>query len=166
MKHQHAIPMLAILAVTGLTLASLFAVPAVAGGDHGQCTADAQSCLDKLVASAQSRGWLGVEMDRGDDASLYTITRVVPDSPAEQAGFQAGDVFAGFAGLMLADASDEARKEAKARLVAGATIDYVVLRDGEEQTLTATLTHVPDDVMAQWVGAHMVEHAEVASLND
>lgn len=145
-----------------------FAAPTLAG-DSYKCEADAQTCLNHMATKLKNKGWLGVEMDKGEGDELYTITRVVPDSPAEEAGFHVGDVLAGYNDLMFADATEEERTEARKTMTIGADVTYVVVRNGENKELSVTLAAVPEDVMAQWIGHHMLEHVTVASaeaLND
>ena len=62
--------------VMGLALASpLFA------GEQEKCSADTQTCLNKMASNLKSRGWVGIELDHNEDGQL-TVTFVEPDSPA------------------------------------------------------------------------------------
>ena len=82
----------AFLAAALLVLAT--AIPVMAG-DHKKCDQPAEACLQAYAESLQGRGWVGIEMDT-DESGHTKIVRVVPDSPAESAGFEAGDVLASF----------------------------------------------------------------------
>lgn len=96
------------------------------------------------------------------------ITAVVPDSPAEAAGFQAGDVLVALNGIALSEENHEALKKAKRSFAPARSVTYTVKRAGAKQQLAVTLGHVPAKVMAEWIGQHMLEHhttAVVASAN-
>ena len=80
----------------------LVAAPVLAGGAECQkkasraahagkrCEMSAEEC-QKWMAEAKTRPWLGVDLDVDQAAGTLTVIRVVPDSPAERAGFRAGD---------------------------------------------------------------------------
>src|SRR5688572_1076897 len=93
--------------IVGLAAAVALAAPAYAGGEHcrgkeaaqsasadksAACTATAQECLDHMVAKFDNKGWVGIELEKDKTTGTMTVTRVVPDSPAVEAGFQEGDV--------------------------------------------------------------------------
>ena len=94
-----------------------------------------------------------------------TVTRVVPDSPAMTAGFEVGDVLLAFDGMRYADATDEQKQEAWESMTPGKQVSYTVLRGGSETRLDITLGKVPQKLVAQWVGNHMLEHVTVAQAN-
>ena len=39
---------------------------------------------------------------------------------------------------------------------------YTIGRKGKERDVDATLAKLPEEVLAQWVGGHMLEHATIA----
>ena len=133
---------------------------AVAGDKHA-CTAGTQDCLNKMVAKMQAKGWLGVETEQAD-SGRWAVTKVYPDSPAAAAGFEEGDVFVSMNGVAMTDDNKQALKEAKANLGPGSKVSYVVSRKGGKVTLAASLGKVPETVLAQWVGEHMIkDHAQI-----
>lgn len=156
------------LAVMALALA--LAVPAFAGDKseksskgYEKCTEDAQTCLNHMVAKLKTRGWLGIEMDDEKGMSAIKITRVVPGSPAEAAGFKTGDVLVSINGARFAENTEEkcvTCDKTKDNWSPGTKVQYVVSRDGKDVTLNPTLAALPSDVLAQWVGMHMIEHAQ------
>ncbi|HET6278451.1 MAG TPA: PDZ domain-containing protein, partial [Candidatus Polarisedimenticolia bacterium] len=75
--------------VAVLGLAVLAAAPAFAG--EGKCNASTQECLDKMAAHMKDSGWVGVELEKSDIGG-YEVAKVIPGSPAEEAGIRAGDV--------------------------------------------------------------------------
>lgn len=145
-----------------LALAAAFALAisaVVAGGDHYKCTASTQECLDKMVASLKDRGWVGLELDKDEETSGYLVTRVVPDSPAVKAGFKKGDVLLAMNGIGFGEENQEALKKAKMEQSPGKEVTYTISRKGYKRDLLVTLAPVPTEVLAQWVGGHMIEHA-------
>jgi S1-C subfamily serine protease len=115
-----------------------------------------------MVAKIQKKGWVGIEYDKDEVNHTMTVTRVVPDSPAEAAGFREGDVLLAVNGVSFKDENKEKLHQVKAKMVPGGEITYTVKRSGQKKDLDVTLATVPEDVMAQWIGAHMLEHATVA----
>jgi hypothetical protein len=43
----------------------------------------------------------------------------------------------------------------------GNTITYLVARGGKKKDVSVTLAPLPESVMAEWIGRHMLEHATV-----
>lgn len=159
MKHAKWI----VLAVVVLALT----LPAVSGESGHKCTMDTQACLNKMVEKMKDRGWVGIEMDDAEDGKTLVITRVVPGSPAEAAGFQVGDALLAVNGARFADNTEEkcvTCEATKENWSPGTTVNYLVLRNGEKAKVSPTLAEVPPDVLAAWVGHHMIEHAEVTDI--
>ena len=147
-----------------VALVIVLAIPVFAGG-KGKCTMDTQTCLDAYAAKLESKGWVGIEMDKSSDKKGLVITRVVPGSPAEAAGLEADDVLLAVNGAKYADNTEDhcATCEAtKGGWSPGSDIQYTVARHGKKLKVDVTLGQVPPDVMAQWLGHHMLEHATVA----
>lgn len=132
--------------------------PSAIAGDHGDCEASAQECLNARAAKYAEHGWLGVELDKDGESGTYTVAAVMADSPAERAGFRAGDRLVAMQGIALTADNKKQLKAAKKGLAVGKQVTYTVKRGGEKQRLTATLGEVPREVLARWVGEHMLEH--------
>ena len=126
-----------------------------------KCGMSAADCKREL-AEARSRGWLGLQLGQGEDGSL-TITKVVPQSPAERAGFREGDVLLALNGVTMSEENHEKLYAMKKNLKPGDSVTYDVRRDDRAQTISAVLDTMPDDVYTAMVNEHMKEHAEVAS---
>ncbi|MGH9361443.1 MAG: PDZ domain-containing protein [Thermoanaerobaculia bacterium] len=141
-----------------VALSMSFAVGAEAGGGaHGKCTeGTSEAALQARVEKMKAYGWLGIEKEK-NAAGGYTVTAVTPDGPAAKAGFRVGDVLVALNGVALNDANYEALKKAKASLGPGKQVSYTVRRDGAERQLTATLAPVPREVLAQWLGEHLMD---------
>jgi C-terminal processing protease CtpA/Prc len=149
--------------VAAVVLAVAFmSLPVFAGGKEHKCSMDAQSCLNKMAASMKTRGWLGIEMD--DSKGALAVARVIPGSPAEAAGFRTGDRLVSVEGLKFADNTDDkcvTCEGTKSIWLPGRQVHYVVERAGSEVRIDPTLAAMPSDVMAQWIGKHMLEHAQI-----
>jgi predicted metalloprotease with PDZ domain len=138
-----------------LILSGSFAV-----GGEKKCTADTQECLDYMVKTFKKRGWVGLELEN------MRVTRVIPGSPAEAARFKVGDRLVAFNGIEMTPANEKALKEAQKSMRPGKQVTYRVERDGSMRELTVTLAPLREDVMALWIGRHMIEHANVEGAKD
>ena len=136
---------------------------ALAGERHVKCTEDTQVCLDRLTAKLKAKGWLGVELDK-TDKGWYKVTAVTADSPAQVAGFQAGDMLVALNGVVLSEDNKEALGKVKKGLGPGKAATYTVKRSGAKQQLAVTLSHMPGEMIAEWIGQHMVENHAVAVI--
>ena len=130
---------------TGGFMGVSFAVPIEVVGDvvtqlrdHGEVT----------------RGWLGVliqEVTRDlaesfdmDKPSGALVARVQSGSPAEAAGFEAGDVILRFNGIEIPDSS--ALPPIVGRTPVGSEVEVDIRRGSEDKTLEVTIEKLPDDV--------------------
>lgn len=128
---------------------------------HSGCSATKEECM-KHMAEAKNRGWLGIKYDQtGDGTSV--VQDVFKGSPAERAGFQAGDVLYALNGIQMNEANSKLVGSTWKSLNSGSVVTYTVKRDGLAKDLTATLGSMPDDVYQTMVAEHMKEHTEVAS---
>jgi serine protease Do len=99
------------------------------------------------------RGWLGVQIQSlneeladgfgRDDESGALVSSVLPDSPAEDAKFRAGDIILEFDGKPIEEMRDLPRVVAE--VAAGSTVDVKVWRDGREENLDVRIGEYPDD---------------------
>lgn len=133
-------------------IALVIAVPTIAGE---KCDSDATACLKYIIETLEGKGWLGVELNYPEGESPEII-RVVPESPAEAAGLRQGDFLVALNGLPYASATEEALAEAKKALVPGNRVTITIRRDGTDQDLEVVAGKVPQSVLAQWIGNHML----------
>ena len=145
--------LLTVLAFTGSAV--------LAGGDY-KCNEPTQNCLDMMAAHLQKTGWVGIELDHDEETGDLTIKRVIADSPAQASGLKAGDVLVAMNGIEVNDANEAKLKAAKKELAPGKEVVYTVSRNGKSKDIDITLAEVPSDVLAQWIGNHMLEHAQIA----
>ena len=138
---------------------------AVAGDPGKRCTMPVQECLEHMSAALKSSGWVGIEFDpeTGPEGG-YRVTRVLPDSPAEKAGIQVGDLLTALNGVRLVKANDAALAKARKEWNPGHAVTYTVKRLGQDRDISLTLAPMPADVMARWIGEHMMEHIAAGSV--
>jgi predicted metalloprotease with PDZ domain len=157
MPHHHRL-------FAAATLAALACAPfAVAGLEKPKhCTAPVQECLDHMSSVLKNSGWVGIEYDPGPDGGYY-ISRVVPESPAAKSGLQPGDILTALNGVRLVKENDVALSKVRKEWKPGQSVTYTVKRQGQNRDITLTLAPMPADVLAKWIGDHMMEH--VGSAN-
>jgi C-terminal processing protease CtpA/Prc len=141
---------------------SLSAAAALAG--EGHCTASTQECLDGMAANLSSYGWAGLEGDYDKEKGQFTVTAIVASSPAYEAGLMEGDVVFGINDTYFAKMGEEDWAASKAERVPGATANYMFKRDGQKKEAAVVLAAMPEDMQLAKIGKHMIDHAEVASV--
>ena len=119
---------------SGGSIGLSFAIPSVV----------VRNVIDQLKANGEVvRGWLGVsiqEVDRNlaesfglDRPRGALVSQVGPDSPAEQAGIESGDIILAFAGQAIETTSD--LPHVVGLITPGTTVDAIIVRDGKERVL-------------------------------
>lgn len=145
-------------------LALVAALPAATPA--GSCPYTTQECLDYMATKMKDSGWVGVELESVDDGTPgMTVTRVVEGSPAEAAGIQVGDVLVAINGIKVNFDKESSEKLSKAREAQkpGSDVVWTMTRDSSPRDLQITLGRMPADVLARFIGEHMLlEHADVA----
>ena len=139
-----------------LVVVVALAAPLAAGEKHS-CKASTQDCLNYMKTNMSEKGWVGIEYD----PDTNTVIRVIENSPAEDAGFKKGDHMVAMNGVELSEENEGTLKKISSAMTPGNTITYTVERAGMRKKVDVTLGSLPDKVLAQWVGNHMLEaHAE------
>jgi C-terminal processing protease CtpA/Prc len=135
-----------------------------AGEGHHRCTAGTQECLDKMVAHLQKSGYGGLEI-RPDEAGEFSVTEVHPGSPGARIGVKVGDVLLSVNGEAVAEMGPEDHEAMQAELTPGSTHHFTVLRKGKKKSFSITLEKMPPEMIARYVGEHMMQHTdtEIAS---
>ncbi len=132
----------------------------------------AQTVMDQLVEYGEvRRGMLGVHvqdvsMDIAEAMSLEgtngaLISRVKPDSPADKAGLASGDVVIAVDGESIESASELAKVIGLTKL--GTEVELTIVRDGDERTMTATITE-PAEKTAQAGGGDEAAEGALAGV--
>lgn len=153
--------MMARRMITMLALVAVAAIP-VAAGEHKKCTMSTQECLNMMAEKMKKSGWVGVELDvEATGGQGYKVEKVIPGSPAEKAGIQPGDVLYALNGVTINEDNKEALKKVRKEWIPGQSVTYTIKRAGADRDVTLTLAPMPADVMANWVGQHMLDHAQL-----
>jgi uncharacterized iron-regulated protein len=84
---------------------------------------------------------VGITTPEQKSGERYRVIMVAKESPAEKAGFKVGDELVSIEGTPYADKETVNRLMSEKRW--GDTVVYKVMRDGQEQTLTAFLRRQP-----------------------
>jgi S1-C subfamily serine protease len=146
---------------TAVAAALLFAGASLAFAGGDKCAEKhTQASYEEMAQKYAKKGYLGIETEK-NAAGLYAVSKIAAGSPAEKAGFQKGDVLVALNGARFGEENKEAVMKAKASLAPGKAATYTVTRGGSEKQLTATLSSVPREVLAQWVGEHVIDHTSV-----
>ncbi len=138
----------AIISPTGGSVGISFAVPSDA----------AISVVDQLRQFGETRrGWLGVRIKSITEDVAETlgvrenfgalISAVTPDSPAQKAGIEAGDVVVRFDGREVTTTRGLPRLVSQTPI--GKTVDVEVLRKGEKRTLKVTVARLMEEDATQ-----------------
>jgi serine protease Do len=103
-----------------------------------------------------ARGYLGVliqDVD-GDLAESFgldhphgaLVSQVLPDTPAEKAGLQPGDIIVAFDGHTIRSSSELPPIVGASRL--DADVKMTIIRDGSERSMTIRVTQLPDEKLS------------------
>jgi S1-C subfamily serine protease len=134
--------------VTTLSLALFLALSSMAAAGGENCDKAHAAKAKTAMEEKAKHGWLGLDVEKS--AAGYVVNKVAAGSPAEQAGFQKGDVLVAFNGIAMTDANKEALKKAKMQTAVGKQVTYTISRAGSERQIAAILGKVPEEVLAEW----------------
>ena len=132
---------------------------APSGEKHPKCPYTTQECLNSMARRLKTAGWIGIEYEPTDPAGPK-VTKVVPGSPAEKAGLLPGDILFALNGVEMKSANDDALKKASKEWKPGQTVQYTVKRNGAPKQVEVVLGEWPADILARYIGEHMLEHAQ------
>jgi len=124
---------------------------------HKKCPYTTQECLNSMAAKMKASGWIGIEYDPDKD---FVITHVVPGSPAEKAGLLPGDRLATLNGIEIKPENETALMAARKQWTPGQVVHYTIKRNGATKAVDITLGQWPADLLARYIGEHMLQHAE------
>jgi len=138
-------------------LAMAFAAGSAVAGGYTKCSsANTQECLDMMAKKLNNRGWLGVEIN--DESGSMLITRILPDSPAQQSGLVAGDVLFAVNGIQYTESNQDTLSAIREAMTPGTTFTFTILKGGKDkQDVAVTLAKMPEEVMAALIGKHLLE---------
>jgi C-terminal processing protease CtpA/Prc len=127
----------------------------------GECPYNTQECLDYMANKMKDSGWVGVELENAEKGSGMVVTAVVEGSPAEAAGIQSGDILVSINGIPLNKDNEPALAKAREAWKPGSEVTWAMTRGASPRDLQITLGRMPADVLARFIGQHMLEHAEM-----
>jgi predicted metalloprotease with PDZ domain len=127
--------------------------------DEEKCPYTTQECLNKMATRMKASGWIGIEYEPADPAGPK-VTRVVPGSPAEKAGLQPGDILYALNGVEMRSDNEPALAKARKEWKPGQTVNYTIKRDGVDKHVDVVLGEWPADLLARYIGEHMLQHAQ------
>jgi len=122
-----------------------------------KCPLEPTVCAQQMTEHFNERGWVGVTPDIDPDTGAITVTHVFADSPAQKAGFQAGDIIRGLNGMMRDKTDNDAFMHVYSSFRPGEKVTFNVERGGEPLDLEVRLERIPKTILAQWVNEHQVE---------
>ncbi len=142
-------------------------VPALAAAEYEKCKQEATVCARDMATALKKKGWMGITFDYDEEAGQVVLEEVFKGSPAEAAGLEAGDILLVLNGIAYTDESEKALIETYKGMRPGATMTYEIERDGQRLEIEVTIGEIPDYIIAQWVGKHMLEYhpAEEAAVD-
>lgn len=149
-----------------LTGALLGPATAAFADDHKHCDGDAEVCLKEMVRNLKKRGWVGIELEMSSQNGTPKVTNVLPESPARRAGLEVGDRLVALNGVAYERSNQQQLKKIYSAMVPGMRIVYTVERGERQLEVPIELATLPSAVMQQWVGQHMILHAEQALADE
>ena len=160
------------LLTTTLALALMMPLTPLLAGDEAEksCPEDAVNCAKMMQENMKERGWVGINMDYDKERGVTVISNVVGHSPAERAGFQVGDVLMGLNGVDYTEENEKSLKTEYASFKPGKTVTFKVERSGNPLDIEVELEQIPQAILAQWVGQHILDYhqgeADVAAVEE
>ncbi len=149
----------ALVDIRGRLIGINVAIESPSGGSVGIGFAipsnTAKDVMDQLIATGKVvRGYLGVvpraltydEKQRNGTTNGAMIEMVSNDTPASRAGLQPGDIVLRVNGKTVQD--DLAFRDIIGHLAPNSRVDFLIRREGREQTVTATVGTAPNELAA------------------
>lgn len=160
------------LLTTTLALALIMPVVPLWAGEEGHknCPDTADNCAKTMKEQFKERGWVGINMEYDKEQEVTVISNVVSNSPAERAGFERGDALKGLNGVAYTEENEQLLKAEYATFKPGTTAIFKIERDGKPVDIKVELEQIPQAILAQWIGQHILEYhqgeADVAVATD
>ena len=144
--------------LVGLLVAAVLALTPLAAGEKEKCTHPVEDCLEYIRTTMKNSGWVGVLLDYDEATVGWTLTEIVADSPAEDVGLKAGDVLFAANGVRAEGEQSEAMWKAHKKTKAGDMVLWEIRRDGTEKRMEIILAPMPADLLAKYIGEHLLLH--------
>ena len=125
------------------------------------CSYEVEDCVKAMEKEFSQRGWVGINMEPDEEAGGVVLTWIAPDSPAEAAGLKKGDLLTSLNGVPYTEANEGKLKSEYKSFSPGKTVTFGIERNGEAMEITAELESLPEDILAKWIGEHVLHgHGE------
>ncbi len=148
---------LPLMAATAILVA-----PSVFAGDESkkgqQCSNEVEECVRAMKEQFSERGWVGINMEASEEAGGVVLTWVSPNSPGEDAGLKKGDLLTSLNGVPYDEANKEKLKQEYEAFRPSRTVTFGIERDGKGQDITVTLEPMPEEILAKWIGEHVLHY--------
>ena len=141
--------------------AVLLASPLLAGDEKDEkkyCSNEVEDCVRTMKEKFAQRGWVGINMEANEEAGGVVLTWVSPNSPAEEAGLKKGDLLTSLNDVPYDEANEEKLKQEYESFRPGGTVTFGIERNGEGQDITVTLEPMPEEILAKWIGEHVMHY--------
>lgn len=126
------------------------------GKKKKSCSYEVEDCVTAMNEKFSQRGWIGINMETDEEAGGVVLNWIAPDSPAEEAGLEKGDLLSSLNGIPYDEANKEQLKKEYESLRPGKTATFGIERDGEKKEIAVTLTALPEEILAKWIGEHVL----------
>lgn len=151
---------------TFLTLVLVVAaMPLLAGDEKKRCDGEIAACAEMMAQKFRDRGWVGINLEYGEGNDQTVLSGIFEDSPAEAAGLKKGDVLVELNGIPYTRDNEKELYDVYKGSKPGETVTFKVDRNGAEEEIDVTLGRLPDKIIAQWIGYHIME-AHLAQNED
>jgi predicted metalloprotease with PDZ domain len=125
-----------------------------AAASEPRCPLPLDQCVARYTHMAD-RPWLGFEIAVDSATGERRIREVTPHGPADTAGVKSGDLLQTLGGVN--PQSWFAGRLDQGSWREGETVVAVVRRGDRDVTLSLRLGHIPEALVATWLGRHVLE---------
>lgn len=147
------------------------------GGNQGIGFSIPSNIVNNIVEQIKEhgrpiRGWLGVRIQKVtddmasalglDDSMGALVAEVEPDSPADKAGLEVGDVILAYNGESVKDMTDLPKLVAQTSV--GANVKMNVLRNGNMKQITAEIAELEEEAAGTMAGQRDADETETLGL--
>ena len=143
-----------ILMTLALVVAAL---PLFAGDEKKRCEGEIAVCAEMMAQKFRDRGWVGINLDNSEGEDKTVLSGIFENSPAEAAGLKKGDVLVALNGIPYTRDNEKELYDVYKNSKPGQTITFEVDRSGQQQEIDVTLARLPEKIVAQWIGYHIME---------
>ena len=126
------------------------------GKEKKSCSYEVEDCVKAMKEKFSQRGWVGINMETDEEAGGVVLTWVAPDSPAQEAGLEKGDLLTSLNGIPYDEANEEQLKKEYESFRPGKTANFGIERAGESMEISVQLAQMPQEILAKWIGEHVL----------